>query len=481
MKKLTPQKQSPALAVVVLLAFIILFSGCDRSSKKNTTSTYIGGEIVNPKSNYVVFKRDGKILDTVYLDPRNKFSYKIDSAQKGLYLIQHRPETQNFYLTPGDSLLLRANTLAFDESLHFSGNGAEQNNFLAEMYLMDENNADLLLSFYKTDPSKFLKITDSIRTERLNSLDKMNKKYAFSKDFVQIAKKLIQYESYDLLERYTYLFNKYRKGASDKLPEDFHNYRKNVRFNEKSLQSSPAYKRFIDNYLINRSFKWCARQDFDDNNCYSLTDSENIKSRIRMVDDLIQVPSLRKHFLSKLASLGIIMAHSKEDILDIINLMEELGYSGIDDLKQLGSIQLAYLPGTTLKEVPLINKKGNFEPFEQIINQQPTIIFLWSIYSPRHREDHELIQNLRKKYPEINFVGINLDVGEVPAWRIAVEKYGYNKDQEYQLGPTNVDKKFFKYYLNKLLFLDPSGKVIIGDAFINSPEFESRILEFLNR
>lgn len=483
MKKLTPKTKSPALAVVVLLAFVILLAGCDGSSKKNNATTYVGGEIVNPKSNYVVFKKDGKILDTVYLDSRNKFSYKIDSAQSGLYLIQHRPETQNIYLTPGDSLLLRANTLAFDESLHFSGSGAEQNNFLAEMYLMDENNADLLLSFYQTDPSTFIKVTDSIRTERLNSLDRMSKKYAFSKDFVQIAEKLIQYESYDLLERYTYLFNKYRKGASDKLPEDFHNYRKNVRFNEKSLQSSPAYKRFIDNYLINQSFEWCARQDFDENDCYKLSDAENIKSRIRMVDDLIRVPSLRRHFFSKLASLGIIMAHSREEILDIIDLLEELGYSkeGLDDLKQLGSIQLAYLPGTTLKEVPLINTKGNPEPFEDIINKQPTIIFLWSIYSPRHREDHQLIQSLRKKYPEINFVGINLDVGEVTSWSIAVEKYGYNKDKEYQLGATNVDKRFFKYYLNKLLFLDPSGKVIIGDAFIDSPEFESRILEFLNR
>ena len=292
MKKLTLKTKSPALAVVVLLTFVILLSGCDGSSKKNNATTYVGGEIVNPKSNYVVFKKDGKILDTVYLDSRNKFSYKIDSAQKGLYLIQHRPETQNMYLTPGDSLLLRANTLAFDESLHFSGSGAEQNNFLAEMYLMDESNADLLLSFYQTDPSQFIKITDSIRTERLSSLDKMKKKYAFSKDFVQLAEKLIQYESYDLLERYTYLFNKYRKGATEKLPEDFHNYRKNVRFNEKSLQSSPAYKRFIDNYLINQSFKWCARQDFDENDCYELSDAENIKSRIRMVDDLIRVPSI---------------------------------------------------------------------------------------------------------------------------------------------------------------------------------------------
>lgn len=437
---------------------------------------------MNPTSNYVVFKNRSKILDTVYLDAQNRFSYQLDSAQKGLYLIQHRPEIQNFYLTPGDSLLLRVNTLAFDESLHFSGSGDAENNFLAEMYLSDESNSELLLSFYDIDPSEFKRKTDSIRSERLNALDRMKQKHKFSKDFVELAQKIIKYESFDLQERYIYLYNKYRKDSKEKLPADFDDYRKEVKFNEEILLCSPGYKRFIDNYLINRSFKWCAKQAFDYNDCYNLTDAENIKSRIRMVDDLIQIPSLRKHFISKLASLGIIMAKSREEIIDFIELAEELGYpkEGVEDLKQLGSIQVAYLPGTTIKKVPLIDAQGNTAVFEDIINK-PTIIFLWSIYSNQHKEDHKLIRELRKKYPEINFIGINLDVGEVPAWRIALKKYNYNKNQEYQLGPTRIEKRFFRYYLNKLLFLDPSGKVIIGDAFINSPDFENRILEFLNR
>ena len=466
----------------MLLTFFFLFPSCEDSSKKDIVKTYVGGEIVNPTSNYVVFKKAGEVLDTVFLDSQNKFSYEMDSAETGLYLLQHRPETQNFYLKPGDSLLLRVNTFAFDESLHFSGSGSHQNNFLVEMYLLDEDNAELLLSFYETDPAEFKRKTDSITSERRNRLNRLNEKHKFSEDFLQLAEKTIQYESFDLKERYTYLFNKYRKGSKEKLPQDFHNYRKNVRFNEETLQCSPAYKRFIDNYLINRSFKWCAKQAFDDNDCYSLTDAENIKSRIRMVDDLIQLPALRKHFLSKLASLGIIMAQTREGILDVIDLMEEVGYTedDLEDLKQLGSIQLAYLPGTTLSNVPLINTNGNAEPFENIL-EKPTIIFLWSIYNTRHKEDHQLIRELRKKYPEINFIGVNLDVGEVSAWRIAVKKYGYDESKEFQLGSTRVEKRFFKYYLNKLLFLDSSGKVIIGDAFINSPDFESRILEFLNR
>jgi hypothetical protein len=467
---------------VFLLAFFLIFTSCDDSAKNNEARTYVAGEIVNPTSNFLIFKNDGKVLDTVYLDAQNRFSYEIDSAQQGLYIIEHRPETQNFYLTPGDSLLLRVNTLAFDESLHFSGSGDAENNFLAEMYLMDESNADLLLSFYDTDPSDFKRKTDSIRSQRLSDLNRKKKKYNFSKEFIQLAEKVIQYESYDLQERYIYLFNKYRKGSAEKLPADFDDYRKEVKFNEKMLQSSPGYKRFIDNYLINQSFKWCAKQAFDYNDCYSITDTENIKSRIRMVDHLIQIPSLRKHFFTKLASLGIIMAKSREEILEIIDLAEKVGFSenGIKDLKQLGSVQLAYLPGTTITGVPLIDAEGNTRVIEDIINK-PTIVFLWTIYSNQHQENHERIAELRKKYPEIDFIGINLDVGEVPSWRIAVQKYNYAKDFEYQLGPTRIEKRFFKFFFNKLLFLDPSGQVIIGDTFINSPNLENRILEFLNR
>lgn len=464
----------------LLLIFLLIFSGCnDLVDKKN--HAYIGGEIINPTSRFIILKNEGTIIDTIHLDPRNRFSYRMDTVKAGLYLIQHLPESHNIYLESGDSLLLRVNTLAFDESLHFSGKGAARNNLLTEMHLLDENNADLLLSFYKTNPTEFLQKSDSIGDERKLLLDKLSLKHSFSPEFVTLAEKIIKYEKYDLLERYTYLVNKYYKKYLQ-FPENFHSYRKKVKFNEETLQCSPTYRRFIDNYLINRSFKWCKKQHTESPDCYSLTDVENIKSRIRMVGDLITLPALRRHFLSKLGSLGVVMANSKQEILGIVALLQELGYSkkGIQDINQLGSVQLTFLPGTTIQDLPLVNRKGDTIPFSKII-QKPTIIFLWSVYNQRHISDHNQIKEFRKKYPEISFVGINLDVGENSGWKQAVQTHDYSKKHEYQLGATNIDQKFFKHYLNKLLFLDASGKVVIGDAFINSPEFESRILEFLNQ
>ena len=49
--------------------------------KKNSDTTlkdfaYIGGEIVNPTEKYISLSKNNKIIDTIYLDGNNRFSYK---------------------------------------------------------------------------------------------------------------------------------------------------------------------------------------------------------------------------------------------------------------------------------------------------------------------------------------------------------------------------------------------------------------------
>lgn len=71
---------------------------------------WIGGEIVNPKTDFVVFYKDECIIDTVKLDNKNFFLYKNDELHEGLYSFRHN-EYQLFYVEPGDSLMLRVNTV----------------------------------------------------------------------------------------------------------------------------------------------------------------------------------------------------------------------------------------------------------------------------------------------------------------------------------------------------------------------------------
>ena len=443
---------------------------------------YIGGEIVNPNARYLVLKKNGLVIDTLPLNEKNSFSYKFNHPEEGIYLIKHRPETQNIYLYPGDSLLFRVNTLAFDESIHFSGTGAHRNNLMAEMFLEDEANTDLILSYYKTPPAEFERKADSIYEERLRQLEQTDQKRGFSDEFVELARKVIDYESYDFRERYIYLVHKYNKEYLPKISKRFHDYRTQVNFNDQSLQSSTGYRRFIDNYLINQWLKSCANGSSDSRDCFDLTSTGNILARLDNVAELIHLPHLRNYFLTKLGVLGIVTADSKEDMASILQSLQEKNFAAeeLKDMRQLAAIQTAFVPGTQLQSAPLITARGDTLSIKEVLNQ-PTVLFLWSLYNRNHQQDHALIRGLRKKYPQVNFVGLNIDVGEREDWLAAVEDNGYNSKKEFQLGQTGINKKFFQYFLNKLLLIDSTGKVVIGDAFINSPELESHILLLLNK
>ncbi len=466
---------------LLLLTAVFTATGCNEGREKELDA-YIGGQIFNPTSNNILLLKDNLLLDTIYLDQKNRFSYRLESAETGLYSFKHQPHSQTFFLQPGDSLLIRANSIEFDESLHFSGTGSEKNNLLIKTFLETKDNTQLLLSYYKINPEEFARITDSIKCHQINLLKTADKKNKFSDEFLEFAEKSILYDSYDLKERYTYMVNKYYKKFSKQITANFHAYRQKVDFNDCNLQTSPGYIRFTENYLINMAMDECAKANKDHNVCYDLYDHDNIISRINLIDTLTNLPLIKEHFYSKFGALGIIMAKERQEIVAILDLLKEKKYPEemLEKMVQTGNLQLAYLPGMNVTDVTVINTSGEEKKYSQITSR-PSIIFLWSIYSPKnHKKNHRTMAQLRKKYPEIDFIGVNIDTGEYDKWLNTISEFGYKKKYEIQLN-YNLEKDIYQNYLNKSLFIDKNQVVVTGDAFIHSPDFESRILEFLNQ
>ena len=62
--------------VYFLIALSLSFFSCEEDKKANLNgNAFFGGEIINPNSNFVVILKDNKVLDSVYLDQNNRFSY----------------------------------------------------------------------------------------------------------------------------------------------------------------------------------------------------------------------------------------------------------------------------------------------------------------------------------------------------------------------------------------------------------------------
>lgn len=467
------------LSIGILL--ITLLFGC-KGDAPLADDMYFGGLIINPTSKFVVlFKRD-VVVDTFFLDANNKFGGKLVGAEKGLYVFKHPPENQIMYLEPGDSTLVLLNTLDFDESLTFSGTGAAKSNFLNKMYLLNQQNNDLILTYYKLNPTEFAFKTDSIREFRISQLEKLNKRSQFSEEFYDLASATINYEYFHLRERYAFLIRKHSPEYLSEVPNDFHDYRKDISFNDEQLEDYYVYLNLLDDYLRTLSLEYCAENKIVSEDCYDLTNYENIKRRIILADSLIENPRVKNNFLDRLSAQGIIYSKSREDLVAILQLLNELEYSGnrMEDLRQMAGIQNALLPGREMGELKLLNISRDTIKVKDISNK-PKITYHWSVNSRRHHKwQNGIIEDLRFKYPEIDFIGVNIDRDQFEEWENTIKDQNFLAECEYKLNVLNINEVLLKNYLNKMIFMDPKGKVVRGDVQLNSLDYESKILEFLN-
>ncbi|AVR45843.1 hypothetical protein C7S20_11600 [Christiangramia fulva] len=462
-----------------LCVFFTLF-GCKDTNLKDENTTYVGGQINNPESSYVILSQGNKIIDTLYLDEKNQFGKDFQDLKSGIYTFKHPPENQTLYIEPGDSIVIWLNTLSFDKSLNFSGEGAEESNFLLNMFLNNQENNDLVLTYYKMSPENFARVSDSIRKSRLENLNKLKAKNNFSEEFTSIAEKIISYEFYDLRERYTFLIEKYYPEIAETIPEDFNDYRENINFNDNELKDYYVYTNLIDDYLRTKSIEYCEKNHLD-KKCFDLNSFDNIRRRMLLIDSLSNLQALKNEFLDRLADRSIIMAESKERIDSILSTLQEIGYSNLEEAKNLADVQKGYFVGNSLKDLKAENTKGEIKTYGEII-KKPTITYAWSIYAPaHHRWQHKIIKQLKKKYPELDFLGVNIDLGDREEWLRTLENYDYDKEDEYQIAERSTSKETYKKYLNKVLFIDPKGTIVHGDVQFGNPHFEEEILEFLNR
>ena len=161
------------------------FLSCNNKDKNGVT-TYLGGQIVNPKMDYVLLSHQDKSLDTIALNTSGAFDFQCENLQTNLYIIKHG-ELQYIFIEPGDSIMFRLNTVGFDESLAFSGRGAEKNNFLMNLFLQNEEEDKRLPELYKLNPKAFEKEISHTKKALLRELDEFIISEKPSESFIHIA------------------------------------------------------------------------------------------------------------------------------------------------------------------------------------------------------------------------------------------------------------------------------------------------------
>ena len=100
-----------------------------------------------------------------------------------------------------------------------------------------------------------------------------------------------------------------------------------------------------------------------------------------------------------------------------------------NEIIKIGNAIQLLTVGKKLPEVQLIETNGTTISSNDIINQN-TVFFFWSEKLNSHLVAvHKKVLELKKKYPNYNFIAINLDDNELQ-WKSALNKYHFGSIRE---------------------------------------------------
>ncbi len=281
---------------LVLLAALMLIACKKDVTHDNGEYAFLGGEIINPNSAYLILSKFEKVLDTITLDDNNRFLYKIDNLDAGLYSFSYGGEFQLVLLESLDSIMFRLNTIDFDESLVFTGKGAKKNNYLINMFLETEVEEEKVLGLSQLLPEKFEARLDEIKEAKTKKLQAFNKKHSNSELFNKIAQANIDYNYYLSKEVYPFAYygNNELKNL-ESLPEDFYSYRKDINYNNSLIKGYFPYYTFLryhfNNLALTKHFEHSNESHFDRNSlCYNI-------DKVHLIDSLTTDDDIKNNLL----------------------------------------------------------------------------------------------------------------------------------------------------------------------------------------
>lgn len=467
-------------AILLLLTTIL---SCKNNTGENVDFAYFGGEIINPSNDYVLLYNPKDEVDTLYLDRNNRFISKIPDFQSGLYTFVHGGEYQWILLESKDSLLVRLNTIDFDESMVFTGNGARKNNYLIKTFLENEADNQKFRQLCQMEPEMFEHVLDSIRNSKQVELNEFLSQKEYSDLFKTIAETSINYNYFANKEMYPFGYYGYGNLIHFKdLPDDFYDFRKDIDYNLEDLSEFYTYNKFLfshfNNLALQKFYKIKTHNDLFNSRSviYNL-------EKLNLIDSLVTSEMIKNNLL-KLTTRDFIS--TSEDSLETQQMLTSFLQKSSSEKDKENINSFAYSikglkRGNTLPKIKLVDYTDKEISLDSIITK-PTVIYFWSSTFPLlMRNSHYKVKQLKTKFPNVDFIGININDDDNLHWKNILNKYDFSIVNEYQFkDPNEAQEALAINSVNKSILISKDFKIINSNALIFTSEFEEELKQLVH-
>jgi hypothetical protein len=448
---------------------ILTFTSCEKGFDEDNFEAYFGGEIINPQSKFVLFLKDDKIIDTIFLDKNNRFLHKFDSLTPGLYTFKHLPEYQYVFFDKNDSLMIRLNSFDFDNSLSFCGRGEEKNNFLIDLYLKNEKDRTTLYDVLDKEIEPFTKNIDSVYNIRKSYYLKKKAEINWSTSFDKVAQAGLDFHHYYKKELYPYA-HKYKTGhdISKSIPENFYDYRKKISYNNPELANFSPFIKYINIMLSNVSYD-------TNNGLYEELSLENNIIKLNIADTLISNKNIKNIVFNNIAYMYLLedqnMYNNKKFIDRYLTLSTDEEQQ--KEVKQIYNAVKNLNQGNKLPEIKLIDADLNQISLDSKLLNKETVLFFWTSQAESHlKYVHKRVHDYQKKFPNVNFIAINVDDTN-ETWMKTKSKFDMSNITELRAANFEEIKRLWVITkIHRTIILSKEGTIKKGFANLFDVNFE---------
>jgi len=468
---------------IVVLCLLIISSCCFGQTVK------VSGQIKNFKNDSIRITGYVDGLEVIFgkasLDKNGFFKTQFECTAAGKANFEHGGEYAFLFLTPGDSLNIKLDTKQFDETIIFSGKGAEANNYLAKKTLNlneDELSSSKWPAIKKLDEMAFLNFADSIKNIYKTFYEK-NYNKNFSKAFNDYQLAEIEYGSaYDKLNYFglhSYL-NKLKTKVKNKDPHYF-DFLSSIKIQNPEALSVPEYRNFLTSYfdkVINDSL-------FKSDTVYSEDRTKRHVSAVYELQKKKLTGEVRENILYNTIN-NYLNNYSDLSLADfLIRDYKSLkpGFQYLEKLEKVYTLKSKLAKGKPAigftypdlegKKVSLSDLKGKY-----------VYVDLWASWCVPCKRELPYSKKIVEKFKDKNiaFVFISIDENE-EAWKNAVKneniaginllaKQGFNAE---------VIKDYGVNGIPHYLLIDRDGNIISSNAKRPSGGIEQELEALLNK
>ena len=140
------------------------------------------------------------------------------------------------------------------------------------------------------------------------------------------------------------------------------------------------------------------------------------------------------------------------------------------------------VPGEIFPRIKIKNSSNSEFEFYAII-KKPTAVYFWSRnYFKHFKESHYKVQELKRKYPEVDFIAINIDDIGSNTFVSTLQESNFSLHNEYQFkNPEAAMHTLAIYPMNKVIIVDKNNVIVNSKANLFSRHFEEQLLGLINK